>query len=104
MREEFGMTDKGIEKIVKDCDIDIEDFILERNEWFVLEDKMLSPGIYKLREEKLTKTFTETNSNDKIRVKKDSYPITTLFGLDIYEATHINTNQPMFITLGEIYK
>jgi len=104
IREEMGVTDKGIEKLVKEMDLDPADFIGERNEWYVLDDKQLSPGMYTVREEKLTKQFNEVNVKDKIRVSDESYPVGNIFGLDVYEATHINTNQPVLITLGEIYK
>jgi hypothetical protein len=104
IREEMGVTDKGIEKLVKEMDLDPADFISERNEWYVLDDKRLSPGMYTVREEKLTKQFNEVNVKDKIRVSEESYPVGSIFGLDVYEVTHINTNQPVLITLGEIYK
>lgn len=104
IREEMGVTDKGIEKLVKEMDLDPADFISERNEWYVLNDKRLSPGMYTVREEKLTKQFNEVNVKDKIRVSEESYPVGNIFGLDVYEVTHINTNQPVLITLGEIYK
>ena len=104
IREEMGVTDKGIEKLVKEMDLDPADFISERNEWYVLNDKRLSPGMYTVREEKLTKQFNEVNVKDKIRVSEESYPVGSIFGLDVYEVTHINTNQPVLITLGEIYK
>jgi hypothetical protein len=104
IREEMGVTDKGIEKLVKEMDLDPADFISERNEWYVLDDKRLSPGMYTVREEKLTKQFNEVNAKDKIRVSEESYPVGSIFGLDVYEVTHINTNQPVLITLGEIYK
>jgi len=65
---------------------------------------MLSPGIYRVREEKLTKSFTEINAKDKIRVLDQTYPVTSFFGLDVYEAVHMNSNQLVYITLGEIYK
>ena len=104
IREEMVFTDKGIEKLVKEMDLDPADFISERNEWYVLNDKRLSPGMYTVREEKLTKQFYEVNVKDKIRVSEESYPVGNIFGLDVYEVTHINTNQPVLITLGEIYK
>lgn len=104
LREEFNITDKGIEKILKDCELNSDDFIAEQNGWYVLQDRMLSPGIYRVREEKLTKSFTEINAKDKIRVLDQTYPVTSFFGLDVYEAVHMNSNQLVYITLGEIYK
>ena len=104
IREEMGVTDEGIEKLVKKMELDPADFISERNEWWLLEDKQLSPGMYTLREDKLTKQFNEVYAKDKIRVLEESYPVGNIFGLDVYEVTHINTNQSVLITLGEIYK
>ena len=104
LREEFGLTDKGLEKVVQGMEINILDFIGEKNEWYVLEDKKLSPGIYKIREEKLTSAFQSINPKDKIRIYDESYPVGNVFGLDIYKATHINSDQPVYVTLGEIYK
>jgi hypothetical protein len=43
-------------------------------------------------------------ANDQIRILDNSYPIGEVFGLNVYEAIHLNTNQPIRITLGEIYK
>lgn len=103
LKEQYGMTDKSIEKIVKECGLDISDFIAEQSGWYVLEDKRLSPGIYRVRNEKVT-DIADVNPNDKIRILDESYPIGDMFGLDIYKATHINSDQPVYVTLGEIYK
>jgi hypothetical protein len=43
-------------------------------------------------------------SKDQIRVKDDAYPIGDVFGIDVYEAIHVRTNQPLFVTINEIYK
>ena len=104
IREELGISEAGIKNIMKTMELDTNDFINEKNEWYVLENKLLSPGIYSVREEKLTNMFGEVRPKDKIRIQNESYPVDSIFGLDIYEARHINTNQPVYITLGEIYK
>jgi hypothetical protein len=43
-------------------------------------------------------------AKDQIRIEEDSYPIGDVFGIDIYEATHIRTNQKIYLSVSEIYK
>tara|TARA_B100000029_G_C17483325_1_gene926346 strand:+ start:688 stop:1272 length:585 start_codon:yes stop_codon:yes gene_type:complete len=105
IKEEYNLKDKDIEHILKKCDIDMLDFIKENNEWFVLQDKQLTPGIYKIKEDKLiNNNYFEVNSKDSIRILDNSYPIGEIFGYDIYEGIHINTNQSLYLTSAEIYK
>ena len=51
IKEKVG--EKGIKTICKEMDIDVLDFLNEKNEWFLLEEKQLSPGIYKVENPKL---------------------------------------------------
>ena len=62
--------------------------------------------MYRVKEHKiLNSTFEEwVYPKDNIRIKDDCYPIGDVFGLDIYEATHLKTNQRVYITINEIYK
>ena len=87
LKEQYGMTDKSIEKIVKECGLDISDFIAEQSGWYVLEDKRLSPGIYRVRNEKVT-DIADVNPNDKIRILDESYPIGDMFGGLTYTKQH----------------
>ena len=105
-KKDYGLTDKNIEKILKVCKVDSKDFVLENTEWFIKEDKMISPGVYRLRTEKiLNDTYEEVVSrNDKIRFEIDSYPVGDMFGLDIYEATHMKTNKKLMVTIGELLR
>ena len=106
LKEKFELSDATMQRIVEKSGLEPLDFLTEKSEWYLLNDKQLSPGIYRLRESKI-ETFNcqeVGRPQDKIRVKNSSYPIGEIFGLDIYEATHINTNQPIYITVGEIYK
>tara|TARA_B110000305_G_C19394410_1_gene616641 strand:+ start:818 stop:1402 length:585 start_codon:yes stop_codon:yes gene_type:complete len=105
LKEEVGVTDKAILKIVEGSDMDVGSFITEQSEWYLLEDKQLSPGIYKVRNEKITtRSHCVVKSGDKIRILDESYPAGELFGLDVYKAVHLNTEHEVFVTLGEIYK
>jgi len=104
MRENYGVHEKNIEKILKKFEIDTLDFMAENTQWFVTEDKMLSPGVYTVKNDKIVNTSFEevVRKNDKIRVNEDCYPIGDMFGLDVYEAIHINSNQPIYVTLSEL--
>lgn len=106
IKENLGISEKNLDKILNECGVDVIDLLTEKSDWFVLQDKMLSPGMYRVKEAKcVTSTFEELiQPKDKIRVAMDSYPIDSIFGIDIYEATHVNSSQPCYITVGEIYK
>jgi len=106
IKEKYGLKDSSLSKICEKCDIDVLDFLNENSEWFVLEDKQVSPGIYRVRNPKLLNTSFEemVRQKDQIRVGDECYPIGDVFGVDIYEATHVNTNKPIYFTLREIYR
>jgi hypothetical protein len=69
-------------------------------------DQRLSPGIYRVKNPKcLNRTFDDmVRPFDKIRVEDKAYPIGDIFGLNIYEAIHMPTNQKIYITAEEILK
>lgn len=104
LKEKYSLSDATIRKILKESGIDTLDFLNESCEWYVIDNKRLSPGRYRLRECKITNNDVETNPRDQIFVSDDAYPIGEIFGLDIYEVTHVNSNQKMYVTVGEIYK
>lgn len=106
IKEKYNLEDNTLLEICRKLNIEQTDFLTEQSEWFVLNDKMLSPGVYRLKEDKmLNDTFEDVvRSKDQIRVEIDSYPIGSVFGLDIYEATHMRTQKKVYLTISEIYK
>lgn len=106
IKENGQLSDKSIEKIMEELGLNSIEFMLEENKWFVCEDKMLSPGIYRLQNNKMiNSTFDDiVKTKDKIRIKEDSYPIGDVYGIDIYEAVHLNTNQNIYISSMELIK
>lgn len=106
LREHFAVSDKNMEKILKESGIDVTDLLAEESKWFMIGNDQLAPGVYSLRNEKcLSDTLDEmVYAKDKIRVDEDCFPIDDVFGIHIYEATHINTGQTIHFTVGEIYK
>ena len=106
IKEKFELTDKQLEKIIEKCNIDTYDILAEENQWFMLDDKQLSPGMYRVYNPKLLNTSCEEMvwAKDQIKVDEECFPVGDVFGLDIYEATHVKTNQKVFIAASEIYK
>jgi len=106
IKEDFGVSERKLKQGLKEYGVDFNDFLSENTQWFMLEDRELSPGMYRLMENKvLNSTYEEMAfSGDRIRISNDSYPIGEIFGLDIYEAIHMATNQRICVTAGEIRK
>ena len=105
LSSKYTISEKRILKGLADLGVDSTDLLVEGSEWFILEDKRLSPGTYKLKYEKvLNNQAFQVNANEKINVSEDAYPIGSIFGIDIYEATHSRTKQKIYITSSEIVK
>jgi len=106
IKENYGLNDDKLEKILKKLNMETLDFLNEKNDWFLTVDQMISPGIYRLQNEKMINSSYEIicNSKDKIRVEEGCYPVGDVFGINIYKAKHLTTNQEIFIASTEIYK
>ena len=106
IKEHYGLKDKDIKAINEKLGIDSLDIMLEGNSWFVLDDGSIGPGVYRIKENKLiAKTCDEMVwAKDQIRIQENCIPVGNVFGIPIYEATHMKTNQKIFITVNEIYK
>jgi len=106
LKEKYKMEDSSIAKIMEKCGVEPLDLMAENSQWYVLDDKELAQGVYKLREDKLE--ILQCNDvafkGDTIRVKEGCYPIGDLFGLDVYMVEHINSRQPLYVTVGELYR
>jgi hypothetical protein len=106
IRENFGIPEEDLKRCLNEAGYDTTDLIAENNQWFVLEDQRLSPGIYRSKHEKcLNNAFhNDVRKFDKIRVEDKAYPIGEIFGINIYEAIHMPTRQKIYITAEEILK
>ena len=104
LKEKFSMPQGKILEALDVLDIDETDFLTEHSEWFVLEDNRLSPGSYKVLTSKLINdTMDEmVNARDKVRVSNDCYPVGEIFGINIYEVTHMRTNKSIYVSVGEL--
>jgi hypothetical protein len=106
IKEDGNLSDQSIEKIMEELGLDSEEFMLAENKWFVCDDRMLSPGTYKLQNDKMLSSSFEdvVKAKDKVRVQENAYPIDDVYGIDIYEAIHVNTNQTIHISSMELIK
>ena len=107
IKENANLGDKSIEKILEVCKVKPEVFLEESSHWFTTKDGMLTPGVYKLADgDKMLNGIHEElgKKNDKVRVDIDNYPVSNLFGLDIYEVLHIPTQKKLYVTAGELLR
>lgn len=106
LKEQYGVSEKTLSKKLEELGIDLSEVIEESSTWFICEDRMLAPGTYKVKEAKLINRTCEemVKPFDRIRVEMDSFPVGSLFGMDVYEAIHISTNQKVYVTAGELSK
>tara|TARA_Y100001937_G_scaffold105557_1_gene146502 strand:+ start:27 stop:614 length:588 start_codon:yes stop_codon:yes gene_type:complete len=106
IKEKTKINDDQLQKICNKMNVDILDFLNESNSWFMLDEKQISPGIYRVETPKLlNKSCDELVwPKDRVRINEDCFPIGDVFGVDIYEATHVNTDQKIFVTASELYK
>ena len=53
IKEKYQLTDYDIDAIISKVNVDAFDFLNEGSEWFLLDNRQLSPGMYRLYESKL---------------------------------------------------
>ena len=106
IKEKYNLKEKNLKDICEKCDIEILDFLNEKNEWFLLQDKQLSPGIYRVANPKLlNKTCSEMVwPKDQIRISEECFPVGDVFGVDIYKAVHMKTDQEVYVTASELIR
>ena len=104
MKEQFSITEKqikeGITKLGGVVTINLD----ESRDWFVLEDGRLSPGKYKVANDKVLNSTCEelVKAKDWISISNDCYPVGSIFGVNVYEAVHVKTNQRVYVTVSEL--
>mgnify|MGYP006072636533 FL=1 len=104
IKERFQLTDDSVLRIVEACDYEPLDFLTEVNTWYVLDDGMMCPGVYKIKEAKILNSTGEelVEAKDKIIVEPHCYPKGEMLGLSIYEVKHQKTGQLIYITSSEV--
>lgn len=106
IKEHGNLKDEHVEKIHRETGIDILDVLAEDTQWFMIEGEKLSPGIYRMKNDTITTLGAEMVSrDDQIRVHEEkNAPVGEVLGIKIYEATHLKTQQSIYISTGEILR
>ena len=106
IKEDGDLTDKQINMIHEETGIDILDCLVEQTQWYMLEGKELSQGVYRSKFDSVITSGEEiVNRGDKVRVVEGhALPIDSVLGIDIYEGIHLNSGKKMYFSTGEIEK
>ncbi len=106
IKEKFSVSEIKIEKSLLECGLDSSDLLAEESKWFMLEDEQLSPGVYSLKYEKVLNSTCDdiVNVKDKVRISEECFPVGDIFGLNIYEVTHMRSQQKVYITAEELLR
>jgi|TARA_R110002072_G_scaffold1322_19_gene10947 hypothetical protein len=104
IKEKLELSDKSIKQIVEKCGHTTDMFLAEENTWFMLENNILASGVYRIKYDKVVNSTIEevVRAKDQIRVSHDCNPVGDIFGLHIYEATHLKTNQKIYVSAEEL--
>lgn len=104
IKEQYGVSEKQILEGLKQIGVNPEDLLAENTQWFVLEDQRLSPGNYKLSFDKLLNLSLDevAKKDDTVRVESVAYPVSDFYGINIYEAVHVRTQQKVYVTAQEL--
>lgn len=104
LKEKYNISDRQLTEAIATIGLTPVDFLAENTQWFVLEDKRLTPGTYRVLTSKLLNSTLEeiVNPRDQVTVDQHCYPVGEMFGLDIYQVTHIRTKQQLYVSIGEL--
>lgn len=106
IKEHYAVSEKNLHKILKESNLEIVDLLNEQHQWFVLDNNQIAPGIYRLKNDKVLSDSLDdiVYAKDKIKINENAFPIDDVFGINIYEAVHVNTGKRIHITVGEVDK
>ena len=106
IKEHGNLSDRQINMIHEETGIDILDCLVEQTQWYMLEGKELSQGVYRSKFDTVITTGEDiVRRGDKIRVVENkALPIDSILGIDIYEGMHLKSNKKVYFSTGEIEK
>lgn len=104
IKEHYGLSEKQLQQVLKESGLTQDAFLEESSEWFILENNQLAPGTYKINDDKVLSESLDdvVYKDDRIKVLDESYPVGSIFGMNVYEAVHQPTNRKIHITVGEL--
>ena len=105
IKENYSISEKKLLKDLQEAGIDPTDLLAEENNWFVHENNDLAKGLYKLKFEKIAHPIDiPIKPGDTVRVEEDIQPCGEMFGIHIYEATHVRSKQTVYVTSMELMR
>ena len=106
IKEQLNLSDSSVDKIVQASGVDPLEALTEGNSWFCTKDGTLSPGIYRLANDKMLNVTCEDvcRKGDKVRVFDNTYSKGNILGVDIFEVTHERTAKQLYVAVGELRK
>jgi len=106
LREEAGMTDEQVEFALEKMGIDLEEDPedLAESTWFILENGSISPGVYTLTAEAASPTTGEYigKPGDSVVIDEQSRSHGTVLGHPVYQVTHTESKQVLYVSAGDI--
>ena len=105
VKDNFKLKEESIHKILKKSGYDSIMSLVEDTEWNKNSLGQLRKGNYRTMNERLDNDkFYTIPINSKVRVSENAEPVGSIFGIDIYEVVHVNTNKKIYVTSGELLK
>jgi len=104
IKEETGMSEEQILKVLKKMDVDFDDTLFEST-WYMIGEQ-LQPGVYHLDHDAASPKTGEMIAlkGTKVRVFEDTNPIGYMVGVPIYKVLHLKTKQEIYVNPGEIIR
>lgn len=104
IKEETGMSEEQILKVLKKMDVDFDDTLFEST-WYMIGEQ-LQPGVYNLDHDIASPKTGEMIAlkGTKVRVFEDTNPVGYMVGVPIYKVLHLKTKQEIYVNPGEIIR
>jgi len=108
IKETTGMSDEQIGHVLDKIGVDRDELqlseALEEKPWFMLDNSVISPGVYTLVNEISSPLTGEpiAETNTRVVVDENTAPVGSIFGADIYSVRHKETHQQIYITSRDI--
>jgi len=103
IKEQTGMTDKGIQKVFEKLDVKV-DMSLNENTWFLNEKGQLQPGTYSLTSHCPIVSNAEFRAypHSRIHVTEAVTPVGYVLGVPVFKVKHSETQQMICISTEDI--
>ena len=102
VKEHYNVSDDDLFTIIDHATEGFEEDAITES-WFAPRDHLL-PGTYTLTNTIAHPTTLEMigNVGSEVLVSESVEPVDTIFGSYIYPVKHINTNQTIYVTIGDL--